>query len=200
MKRQLLISAILIFCLKSFCQTDGLIALNNDINRVENMIVSSSSSRDPNSTAAWMHIKNALRFAESSDMDKAIKEYNVAIQLDNEIAEAYDYRAQCYIKLKKYHKALNDLEEALEINSNYFEAYNHLGIVNYWLDNYEDAINCYTRAISLNPSYATPYFNRAIVYLFLGEKKLALKDLQQAKDLKLDGVEPVLQKFFADKK
>jgi tetratricopeptide (TPR) repeat protein len=200
MKNSILSLALVMFCFKSYCQVDGLVAANSDNSGSQEKIANEFKSANPSAVNAWIHIKAGMQFDQSSETNKAIKEYGIAISLDDGIAEAFDHRAVCYIKLGKYQKALNDLEDAIDINSTYVEAYNHLGVANYWLKNYQDAINFYTRAIALNPSYGTPYFNRAIVYLVLEENQLALNDLNKAKELKLDGVDPVLQEFFADKK
>jgi tetratricopeptide (TPR) repeat protein len=200
MKRILLVAAILVSSIKLFSQTDGMIALNSDNTGNEDKITHATGSAELPSSNAWKHIKTAMQYDQVSDLNNAIKEYGIALELDNGIAEAFDYRAVCYIKLGKYNKAMNDLENAIDINSGFVEAYNHLGIVNYWLKDYQGAINFYSRAIALNPAYATPYFNRAIVYLALEEDQKALLDLNKAKELNLDGVDPVIKEFFTEKK
>jgi tetratricopeptide (TPR) repeat protein len=199
MKKILLLISIILLTFKPNSQANGLLALTNNLQDNATIFSEGSTNVDGDESMAWQHIKSGQQFDQSSDMESAIKEYGLAIGLDNGIAEAYDYRAVCYIKLGKYRKALSDLEDAIDINSGFVDAYNHLGVASYWLKNYQDAINFYSRAISLNPAYATPYFNRAIVYLALDENQLALNDLNKAKELKLDGVDPVLQEFFADK-
>jgi tetratricopeptide (TPR) repeat protein len=199
MKKIMLFASVLFLVLQAYGQVDGLLAFKNDKSDYSEKTKLDSKLTEGSEVDAWKHIKTGLAYDQSSDIDKAIKEYGIAIEMDNSIAEAYDYRAVCYIKTRKYRKALSDLENAIDINSGFVEAYNHLGITHYWLKNYQDAINFYSRAIALNPSYATAYFNRAIVYLTLDENQLALKDLNKAKELKLEGVDPVLKEFFADK-
>jgi tetratricopeptide (TPR) repeat protein len=199
MKRIMLFASITILTIQAYSQVDGLLAFNNDISANDEKIFNGIKAVEGSEEVAWKHIKTGLQYDQTSDMENAIKEFGIAISMDNGIAEAYDYRAVCYIKMGKYRKALSDLEDAIDINSGFVEAYNHLGVANYWLKNYQDAINFYSRAIALNPTYATPYFNRAIVYLAQDENQLALNDLNKAKELKLDGVDPVLQEFFADK-
>lgn len=196
----MLLASILFLTFQTYGQVDGMLVQNNEKIVNDEKIMTETKSSESSEQNAWKHIKTGLEYDQLSDMNNAIKEYGIAIEMDNSIAEAYDYRAVCFIKMGKYRKALNDLEDAIDINSTFIEAYNHLGVANYWLKNYQDAINFYSRAISLKPSYATPYFNRAIVYLALDENQLALKDLNKAKELKLDGVDPVLQEFFADTK
>jgi len=200
MKHLLTIASILLIFFRLSAQSDGLVASYFDSPVNDDKLVHSSGSADIASSSAWKHIKSALQYDQADELEKAIKEYTKAIALDNGIAEAYDYRAVCYIKLRKYTKAFRDLEEAIDLNSGFVEAYNHLGIVSYWLDEYQDAINCYTKAILLNPEYATPYFNRAIVYMANDEDDLAYKDLIKAKELNLPGVDAVLNEFFKDKK
>jgi tetratricopeptide (TPR) repeat protein len=199
MKRIILLYALMLIVCNSYGQTDDLLASNIGSTGSEDKAVASRNTESVTSEA-WKHINFGMVFTKLSDTENAIREYNYAINLDNSIAEAFDYRAVCYIKLGKYRKALADLEDAIDINPAYSEAYNHLGIASYWLEDYESAINFYTRAVSLNPSYGTPYFNRAIVYLVLDEYQLALKDLNKAKELNMEGVDAILNEYFADKK
>jgi tetratricopeptide (TPR) repeat protein len=200
MKQFIIICAGLFSWSILFSQEDGLISANFHQN-VEGINVEYESNSSDKSNENAMHfIKNGIALNGSEDYHGALKEFDKAIHLNSDMAQAYDYRAVCYIRLGKYRKAISDLREAIDIDSKFVDAYNHLGIANYWLANYQDAINCYNMAISLNPEYGTPYFNRAIVYLTIEENVLALKDLNKAKDLNLEGVEPVIQQFFADKK
>jgi tetratricopeptide (TPR) repeat protein len=200
MKHLIIICAGLLSCSLAFSQQDGLISANfHQIGEGINGVYEAQPS-DKLTESSWQFIKRGIELNKSEDFHGALKEFDKAILMNSDIAQAYDYRAVCYIKLGKYRKAVSDLEEAIDIDSKFVDAYNHLGVANYWLNNYQEAINFYTLAITLNPSYATPYFNRAIVYLLMEENQLALKDLNKAKELNLDGVEPIIQQFFADRK
>jgi tetratricopeptide (TPR) repeat protein len=200
MKHIFIICAGVLSSLMAYAQQDELLSANFHENGNVLKGVYETQPENKLTEEAWQLINKGIELNQTEDFQGAIKEFDKAIKMNSEIAQAYDYRAVCYIKLGKYRKAVNDLEEAIDLDNNFVDAYNHLGVANYWLKNYVDAISYYTRAISLNPSYATPYFNRAIVYLVLEDNDLALKDLNVAKSMNLVGVEPVIQQFFADKK
>ena len=204
MKKIMLLSSALLVALQSFSQDNSLVADATGSKANEPVSSTATYSANPDisnsSSMVWQVIEKGLQLDKASDYPAAIKEFDKAIEMNEDMAEAWDYRAVTSIKMGKYRKALKDLEEAIDINPGFTEAYNHLGVANYWLSNYPEAIAYYTRAISLQPTYGTPYFNRAIVYLALEDNDNAYRDLLKARELKCEGVDSVIKEFFADKK
>ena len=66
-----------------------------------------------------------LAYSDLGQYERAIQDYNKAIQLNPNYAEAYNNRGWAYYCLKQYGKALKDFEKALELNPNFTLAKNN---------------------------------------------------------------------------
>ena len=51
--------------------------------------------------------------------ERGIEDCNKAIEIDPNMAEAYDSRGVGYMRLGEYKKAIEDFDKALEINPNH---------------------------------------------------------------------------------
>ena len=60
----------------------------------------------------------ANRSGKKEDFENAIRDFDDAIRLDPENAEAYHYRAVMHSSLENYEQALKDLEKAIQLNPN----------------------------------------------------------------------------------
>ncbi len=98
--------------------------------------------------------------------EQAIADYDQALALNPEYAEAYNNRGNAYADLGDYEQAIADYDQALALNPEYAEAYNNRGVAYASLGEYEIAIADYDQAISLNPDYASAYINRGIIYIY----------------------------------
>ena len=112
--------------------------------------------------------------------EKAIEDYNKAIEFNPEYATAYYNRGNAYGKLKKHEKAIADYNNAIEFNPEYAAAYNNRGNAYDGLKKHEKAIADYNRAIELNPEYATAYYNRGNAYYKLKKHEKAIADYNRA--------------------
>jgi tetratricopeptide (TPR) repeat protein len=61
--------------------------------------------------------------------DKAISDFNKAIDLNPKFAEAYNNRGLTYAKKGQYDKAISDFTKTIEINPSYTLAYQNRGII-----------------------------------------------------------------------
>jgi tetratricopeptide (TPR) repeat protein len=68
-------------------------------------------------------------------------------------------------------------------SSTLLKALKDQGDTQYEKEEYQEAVVSYTSAIILSPRYAALYYNRGISYQFLGNYKLAYKDLEEAVQL-----------------
>ena len=59
--------------------------------------------------------------------DEAIGEYNIAIKLEPEFAEAYNNLGYVYFKQSNYNLAIINFKKAVEQKPGYIGAYNNLG-------------------------------------------------------------------------
>jgi tetratricopeptide (TPR) repeat protein len=90
----------------------------------------------------------------SMQYEQAIADYDRALQLDPQYAEAYHKRALAYFALNKYEQAIVDYDRALQLDPQNAQAFLGRGNVYRDLKQYEQAIADYDRVLILNPKYA----------------------------------------------
>lgn len=96
-------------------------------------------------------------------IDEAIVDFNKAIKIDPNYAEAYMGRGGAYFFKKDFNQAIGDYSKAIEIDpsaSNYFNR----GSVYDFKDDLDQAIIDYTKAIEIDPSDEEAYINRCFAY------------------------------------
>lgn len=153
-------------------------------------------------------------YAEAGDYYKAIENFNVAVMVYPDYAEAYGDRGITYLKMGDYQQALQDLNRSIEINpqnerahryrnSAYklaihdysrsiiedprdYESYNNRGISYAMTDQYDKALEDFNKVISLKPRFAMAYYNRGLVYMKLGNKQKTDDDFRTAARLGYD--------------
>ena len=125
-----------------------------------------------------------VSYQDKGQWDKAIAEYNKAIEINPSYAEAYYNRGLAYAQGKgQFDKAISDWNKAIELNPSYAEAYNNRGNAYQAKGQYDRAISDYTKAIEINPSYAEAYYNRGVAYGRKGQYDQAISDCNKAIEL-----------------
>jgi tetratricopeptide (TPR) repeat protein len=122
-------------------------------------------------------------YAKEGEYDKAISDFNKAIELNPRYADAYNNRGAAYAKKGEYEKAISDYSKAIELNPRYADAYYNRGLAYYGKGEYDKAISDFNKAIELNPIDADAYYNRGAVYAKKGEYEKAISDYSKAIDL-----------------
>jgi tetratricopeptide (TPR) repeat protein/S1-C subfamily serine protease len=122
---------------------------------------------------AYIYRNRGLMKAALKDNRGAIDDYNQAIQINPNYANAYNSRGVIKAALKDNQDAIDDYSQAIQINPNYANAYVGRGITKAELKDIQGAIRDYNRAIQLDPNNAFAYRNR-------GNAKVSLKDNQGA--------------------
>ena len=113
----------------------------------------------------------------------AIADYDRAIELDSQDAEAHEGRGHAKNKMGDHKGAIADYGRAIELNPQDARTYNSRGTAKDNMGNYEDAIADYDRAIELNPKYAMAYGNRGNTKSKLGNYEDAIADINRAIEL-----------------
>ena len=67
-------------------------------------------------------------YAKKSNYEKAIADYNQAIELEPDLAKAYTNRGNLFSKLEQYDKAEADYNQAIELEPDYVNAYHNRAI------------------------------------------------------------------------
>lgn len=135
----------------------------------------------PNRARAYTN--RGLAYQTKGEPDRAIADYNRAIELDPKLAFAYSGRADAYKDRGELDRAIADYNRAIELDPNYADAYNGRGIAFEAKGDMDKAIAYYTRALELDPEFVRAYNGRGNAYKAKGELKSAIADYNRAIDL-----------------
>ncbi len=136
-----------------------------------------------------------LNFMEGS-MEKALKCYEEAIDLDPNYALAYSAIAELYWNLpangqinvsgdEAYPKAREAINIALEIDNNLPEAHANLGMIKFlseW-DFKKSTTEAFETAINLNPGLSKPHYDYALYLAIIGDADRAILEARKAGEL-----------------
>jgi tetratricopeptide (TPR) repeat protein len=119
-------------------------------------------------------------YDDKGDYDRAIQDFNEAIDLDPNHETAYYGRGNAYKRKGDYDHAIQDFNEAIHLNPNFERAYCDRGNAYIDKDNYDRAIQDFNQAIRLNPKDANAYNNRGVAYERKDDYAQAIQNYNQA--------------------
>jgi tetratricopeptide (TPR) repeat protein len=122
----------------------------------------------------------ALIYAYVGRTDEAEKEYQEAIRINPNFAEAHYTLGVLFGDLKRFAEAEKEYKEAIRINPNLAETHNNLGVLLYNLKRYEEAVKEYKEAIRINPDDARSHNNLGVLLANLKQFKEAEKEFREA--------------------
>jgi tetratricopeptide (TPR) repeat protein len=134
----------------------------------------------------WFNLGDEKR--ESGDYRSAIADYDQAIQLKPDYADAYYNRGIAKSDLGDYQGAIIDYNQVIQLKPDYADAYYNRGNTKDDLGDKQGAIADYNQAIKIEPDYASAYYNRGIAKKNLGDKQGAIADYNQAIKIEPDFV------------
>ena len=137
--------------------------------------------QEPNIAEAYNN--RGTVYDKLNEHERAIANFNKAIELNSNFAEAYNNRGLAYIVLGQYGMAIADCNKAIELNPNFAVTYNNRGLAYIGLGQHERAIADCNKAIELNPNFVWAYNNRGSAYLGLKQYELAIADYNKAIEL-----------------
>jgi len=135
---------------------------------------------------AYAHYKRGDAYDDIQEYEKAIAEYNKAIELNPNYASAYYNRGCANAEMGQYSEAIADYDRALELCPNHFLAYYNRGLVYSRIGENEKAIADYNRAIQVDPDDADAYYSRGLAYNKKREAAKAVSDLEKCIELSTD--------------
>ena len=119
----------------------------------------------------WMaHNNLGVVLDKRGQLDEAISQFQAAIRLKADYAEAYYNLGNVLSRKHQLDGAISQYQEALRLRANYAEAHNNLGFALGQKGRTGEAIGQYREAIRLRPEYAEAYDNLA--KLLAGEGRL----------------------------
>lgn len=102
--------------------------------------------------AAKPWVKSGTHYYYLKQYERAIQDYNKAIQLNPNYAVAYNNRGNAYSDLRKYERAIQDFDKAIELKPNYEYAYYWRGWVYEKMKEYKKALEDYNKALKFDPN------------------------------------------------
>lgn len=121
----------------------------------------------------------AMDYYRHRDLERAILNFNRAIELNPDYADAYRNRASAYAETGDYQQAIRDYNKAIALEPDIEDAYYGRGLAYYYSGNLEQAILDYNRAIELDPNYIYAYLGRGLAYRQSGNTEQAVLDFEQ---------------------
>jgi lipoprotein NlpI len=133
---------------------------------------------------AVIYDNRAVEYEKKGDLERAIADYNEAIQRDPKYAVPYNGRGNVWSDNGDLERAIADYTEAIRLDSEYATAYRNRARTWIQKDDADNSIADFDQAIKLNPKDAEAFFGRGRTYLGSGALPKALADLDQASELK----------------
>jgi len=116
--------------------------------------------------------------------ERAIKEYERAIELYPRCVVAHNNLGNLYLAKGWYEKALKEFKEGLKENKHFVEVYNNMGLAYLNLGKYEEAIATYQKALKISPQTPQLHLNLGAVYEEQGLIEKAIEEYRKALALK----------------
>lgn len=134
-------------------------------------------------TTAEEFLKRGIERRGNKQYIEAESDFNKAVELNPELAEAYFWRAEAQINDQK---AFADYARAIELKPGYAMAFYKRGLRKSFTDN-KAALLDYNKSIELDPKFPDAFLSRALVYLLANNYKPAIADYTKLIELKPDG-------------
>ena len=137
----------------------------------------------PNKAAldpATIYLYRGNTYYYKKEYDRAIADFNQALQLNPKSALTFNNRGLAYNNKKEYYLAIADYNQALQLNPKYALAFYNRGNTYYAKKEYDRAIADFNQALQLNPKDAEAFNNRGIAYELKGDKVKAIESYRQA--------------------
>ena len=127
-----------------------------------------------------------IAYKNKGEYDRAIRDYDQAIQLKPDFAYAFNNRGNAYSDKGEYDRAIRDFDQAIQLKPDYAYAFDNRGLAYSYKREYDRAIRDFDQAIQLKPDDAFAFNNRGAAYYYKGEYDRAIRDYDQAIQLKPD--------------
>ncbi len=120
------------------------------------------------------------------DLSGAIQEFNRALRINHDFADAYYQRGLARFDFKDTKSAIEDYDRVLQIQPDRIEAYFARSLAYLALGNFAKAMDDADRLIKINPHHAPAYNLRAKICHKLGNIQVAIANYKKAAEIYLE--------------
>jgi tetratricopeptide (TPR) repeat protein len=152
------------------------------------------ANKDSKEDIALAYYSRAAAFEARGFYERAIQDYDKAIELYPKYARAFNKRGYAYWATLKYDRAIQDFDQAILLEPKLALAYNNRGAAYRDKGQTDRAIEDFDKAIALLPKFAEAFGNRGICYQAKKEYDRAITDYNQS--IKLD---PKIPRVYYDR-
>jgi tetratricopeptide (TPR) repeat protein len=160
----------------------------------EEAIIACSRWLERNPRDASAYSNRGVRYRNKGEYDRAIADYDQAIQIKPNDAAAYANRGAAYNGKGAYDRAIVDLDHAIRLDAKLAGAYNNRGFSYIHKGDYDRAVADLDRALQLSPNMASAYGHRGYAFGRKGDFTRALADFNKALALN-----PILPSAYAER-
>ncbi len=118
-------------------------------------------------------------YGRQGDKERALREFQRAIELKPNYADAYHNSGNTYRELGNFDKALASYQKAAELNPKLWQSYQNIAAIYFDAKQYDLSLANIEKAIQINPKNLNLYNNLGIVYLAKGDKEKAKQTFTQ---------------------
>ena len=131
-----------------------------------------------------------VAYNNKGDSDRAVADFNEAVQLNPNDARAFHVRGVAYYNKSNYDRAIEDFNEAIRLNlDDVDDTFSYRGAAYCKKGDYDRAIEDFNEAIRLNPNDARALNNRGFSFYNKGDYDRALENFDKAVRLNPDRAE-----------
>jgi serine/threonine-protein kinase len=116
----------------------------------------------------------------TGQFEKAVEQFQQAVQLEPVNDQAYWHLAEAYQNLNQLDKAEETFKRRISVRPDYWRGYSALGVFYFGQAEYDKAQAMFEKAVSLKPNNYRDYSNLGAVLLYEGRDKEATRALEQS--------------------
>ncbi len=150
---------------------------------------------------AYCYLERGIIYQNNKLFDKALNDFNTAIEMDDSDARFYYYRAMHHLTIREYKKALADFERVLQLECESLKLDVFIGLAHVYrqMKQFDKAIDFANQAFALDANKKEVLVTFAKIYGELGEKEKFFEHLEQAVRAGYDWKtmdKPIRKKYF----
>jgi tetratricopeptide (TPR) repeat protein len=121
-----------------------------------------------------------VSLAQMREYDQAIADFNRALDLNPNYANAWFNRGELRYAKGNYTEAIDDYNQALRLNPRDAAAYNSRGHARYRIGQFREALDDYNQSVQFDSKNAAAFTNRGDAYMDQGQYERAATDYRTA--------------------